>query len=547
MKQWLVAGAGAALLAAGPAGAQVATPGQVLQRNPAVNPDRINEEQRRRLEERADPEFREPAASSVEAPPPAAPTATDGEEVRFTLTEVRFDESSYLSKAELDALARPLIGREVALRELQQVVDQVNALYAARGLTTARAVLPAQQIGGGAVQIRLVEGRIGEITAEGGSARGRAWAVGRGSPAAGSLAAPGALEERLRLFNRNNDAQLRARLAPGSEFSRTDVVLTVAEPPRISADIFTDNNGFASTGVAEVGVVVRGYRLFGGADRATIVAVKSRGVLSTSASLSAPVGDRLRVGASGSYGRTEVKFGPLAALDVTGTSFSFGGDLAALLLVGDRVSLTGNASLQTSLSRTEIGGNRVIDNNALNGQLGLTGTYGAPGLSAAVQAQATFAHVNERLSGTEVNPVLFSGSFQLAKAITQRVQGRLRGDGQVATSSNLPGIVQYQIGGLRSARAFDPGVAAGDSGFALAAELAWVGESDGLQIEPFAFVDHAQVALPGQKASVQAAGAGLNLSYSPRIFVRGTVATDIGRSSGVPSSTRAFVSATLRL
>lgn len=540
------AAAGVAVVAAVPVGAQVAPPAQVLQRNPTVNPDRINEEQRQRSQQRINPEAPPPRTPEVEAPPPAAVTESTAPATSFTLTAVRFDPSSYLTQSELQALAQPLIGTEVTLADLQRIVDRVNALYAERGLTTARAALPAQQIDGGTVQIRLIEGRIGATTAEGGSPRGRRYAERAAALPAGTLAAPGALEQQLRLFNANNDAQLRARLTPGTTFGTTDVALAVTEPARLSGDLFVDNNGFASTGTAEVGLVLRAFRLFGGADRASLVVVKSAGVLSSSVSLSAPIGPRLRIGASGSYGRTEVKYGPLAALGVTGSSYSFGADAAALLAIGDRFSLTGNASIQTSLSRTEIGGARVIDNNALNGSLGLTLSYAGPGFSGVVQTQATLAHVNERLSLTEVNPVLFGGSLQLAKLIAPRVQARVRGDWQVATSSNLPGIVQYQIGGTRSARAFDPGVAAGDSGFSVSGELAYGLTWDGLQIEPMVFVDHAQVAAPGQKVSVQAAGAGLNLSFAPHIFVRGTVATDIGRSTGVPRSTRAFVSTTFR-
>ena len=249
----------------------------------------------------------------------------------------------------------------------------------------------------------------------------------------------------------------------------------------------------------------------------------------------------------GSYGHTKVLFGPIAALGVTGSSVSFGGDIAALLVVNPVATVTATGSVQTSLSRTQIGGESVVENDTLNASLGVVATYSVPGFSAQIQAQLTRADVREKLSGSEVAPILYQGSASIAKALVPRVQARLRGDWQLTTADNLPGVLQYQIGGVRSARAFSPGIAAGDNGFSASAELSYGAFWDGLAIEPYLFVDHAQASIPGQRFASESAGAGLNLTHSPRLTTRATIATDIGRSGGLPSSTRAFVSTTVHL
>ncbi|HZG10187.1 MAG TPA: POTRA domain-containing protein [Allosphingosinicella sp.] len=531
---------------AAPVAAQTLPPADVLRRTPTANPDRINEEQRQRLQERAVPENPPPRQPQVEAPPPADASASGEPETRFTLTSIEFEPSNYLAASELDAFAKPLIGTEVSLGDLQRLVDRINALYAQKGLTTARAALPAQQIEGGVVRVALIEGRVGTIGVEGGSAPTRRQAERQAAPPKGSLAAPRALEDRLRLFNANNDAQARARLAPGTEYGTTDVTLTLAEPARYSGDLFIDNNGFESTGALEVGAVLRAYRVFSDADRLSAVIVASRGVVSSSLSLSTPIGDRFRVGASGSYGRTRVLFGPLASLGITGTSLSFGGDAAALVLINTKASVTATASIQTTLSRTEIAGERVVENDAVNASAGALATYAVPGLSATLQAQVTRAHVRERLSDETVKPLLLQGSAALAKVLGKDLQGRLRGDWQLATRDNLPGILQYQIGGTRSARSLTPGAGAGDSGFSTAAELAYATVLDGVAIEPYAFVDHAQASLPGQRLSAESAGVGLNLSFGAKVFLRGTLATTIRHSAGLEGSTRGYISATAR-
>ena len=537
------AAAGVAILFAAPAASQIVPPAQVLRDNPMANPDRINEAQRQRLQERAAPEAPPRNASDVEAPRPAEPTLSDQTAVRFTLVAITFDPSSYLTSAELDALAKPLIGKEVILGDLQRLVDAINILYAQRGLTTAQAALPAQQIDGGTIHIRLIEGRVGTVAVEGGSAGSRAYAQ-RAAPRENSLARPDSLEQQLRLFNLNNDAQLRARLAPGTTFGNTDVTLTVAEPPRISGDVFVDNNGFESTGAQEVGAVLRIYRLFSDEDRLSAVMVRSRGVGSANVSLSTPVDDRFRIGVSGSYGSTHVLFGQIASLGVRGTSLSFGGDAAALLSFDDRSTVTATLGVQSSLSRTSIGGRRVIENASINGSAGMAATYAVPGLSISSQGQLTLAKVRERLSGAETAPLLFQGSTQIAKSVVPNVQARVRGDWQLSTKRNLPGMLQYQIGGARSLRAYAPGIAAGDNGLSLSGELAFAATYKQLAVEPFAFVDFAHTDVVGQATNAGAAGLGIALIGSRWINVRGTVATDIGHGVSLKGSSRSYVSAT---
>ncbi len=350
----------------------------------------------------------------------------------------------------------------------------------------------------------------------------------RAAPASGSLASPKVLADRLRLFNLNNDAQVRAQLAAGSGFGRTDLTLIATQPARLSADLFTDNAGFASTGRAEVGAVVRGYRLITGADRLSLVGVVSRGVRSATASYGTPLGQRLRMSANLSYGRTR------------------GGDVAGLIAAGDNLSLTGTVSASRGRSDTSVAGARIIRNISFNASAGLTLIYAVPGLSATLQGQAAYARVDERLSGVRVAPVLFQGSTALAKAVVPRVQMRLRADWQLATRSALPGLLQYQIGGPRSSRGFSPGVAAGDRGLATSAELGWAAITAPLGVEPFVFLDRAATTLPGQHYRATSAGGGVNVSLTPRVAVRASLAHSIEAVAVAPDH-RGYLSANVRL
>ena len=61
----------------------------------------------------------------------------------------------------------PYEGRDLGLRELRQVADDVTRLYLENGYITSRAVLSEQSIVDGVVQIRVVEGSLEDIQVEG--------------------------------------------------------------------------------------------------------------------------------------------------------------------------------------------------------------------------------------------------------------------------------------------------------------------------------------------------------------------------------------------
>src|SRR4051812_23046185 len=70
---------------------------QAIPSNPALNPDRINEEQRRRLEDLSRAPEGAPLDPLVQ-PPQAAPAAPESAAaIRFTLESVTFDRSAYLA------------------------------------------------------------------------------------------------------------------------------------------------------------------------------------------------------------------------------------------------------------------------------------------------------------------------------------------------------------------------------------------------------------------------------------------------------------------
>lgn len=507
----------AALLAPGVA---MAEPVGVPALPPALDPGLINESMRHPFDlDRPEPQ-RKDAPLAVVAPP--APVAATPGTVRFSLKSVLFDASHYLSGEALQALAEPLVGREVGIDDLQKLVERINALYTERGLATARAVLPPQSIDDGTVRIRLVEGQIGKIAVTGASPRAQRRAQRAVGVGTGDMADPRDLERRLRLFNRENDSRITAALSPGESLGKTDLELRLVEPHRLGLEIFADNNGFQSTGTWEEGAVLRAFRLLGSVDRASVVVVHSAGVRSVSGAWSTPFLNRWRVNITASYGDTTIAQAGAHPLDIRGQSKTLGGDIAVALINAPSFSVHLDGAVTATRSDTLISGVKVVGNDVLSGGLALLFDGNTPRLTAAGRIEVTASHVAERVSGVNFDPLVVRGDLQLTRALDHHgTVLRMRADGQWTEFKGLPGLLQYQIGGARSARALDPGTYAGDRGFVVSLETARGLSLGKTPLELAVFADHTEALNSGQPAETATdVGAGVTAGIWDRFTVR---------------------------
>ena len=99
-----------------------------------------------------------PAASSV-----VSSSTTNG---KFLLKEVRFSPTRLMSPAELQALVKPFIGREIDATELAVIAAAVRRAYDERGLGAAGVGFPPQDLTRGVLQIAVVEPQIERVTVE---------------------------------------------------------------------------------------------------------------------------------------------------------------------------------------------------------------------------------------------------------------------------------------------------------------------------------------------------------------------------------------------
>ncbi|MCZ4315717.1 BamA/TamA family outer membrane protein [Comamonadaceae bacterium G21597-S1] len=504
---------------------------------PAVDPgalqqQRLQEERRREEAQRLQRAPVPDPLKAVPAPPPPPPVAPGA--VRFPVREIRFTASDILTAQELDAIARDYQGRELAFGDLQVLTARVNALYQAQGIVTAQAIVPPQDVSGGVVTIRLVEGRVGAINLVGNDSTDAGYVTDRIGLQPNQLVRLKPLEDDLIRFNRTNDAQLRAELKPGTQFGTTDLNLTMVEPPRHDLRFFLDNSGGDATGKWRSGLAYMNRSLLGWRDQLTLNASRAAGQESYGLGYSVPINrSGGRLGVSWNKDLVDTKFGPLAPLHVTGRSVALGLSVRQPVHVDQalQVDLVANASRRTGTSW--ISGVFLQETETTDASIGAelqaTDTQGA--------WFASYTHTGgkARVSGAARDDRFWvgRGSLRRTQILGERVSLRASFNFQHTGSPLLPASQQFFIGGETSVRGYATGAYGGDSGHSLSLELhhpLGMGAPD-VANSGFFFVDHGRVKPFRPPASLlrphdelTSVGWGILTQWSGRVSTRLTLA-----------------------
>ena len=174
--------------------------------------DREAMERERVLEQIAEDEAAKKKKVEKEDAPPADDSGT---EISFELKEVRWNPSEILSQEEIQSVTQAYIGRQITLKDLREMAERITNLYKEKGYMTCGAVLPPQRIHEGVVEIRLVEGKTGEVSVTGNRHTKTRYITGRLGLKPGEIANTDKLNRNLRWFHGTN--QLRVVLKPGAK------------------------------------------------------------------------------------------------------------------------------------------------------------------------------------------------------------------------------------------------------------------------------------------------------------------------------------------
>jgi hemolysin activation/secretion protein len=393
----------------------------------------------------------------------------------FRLKGVRFDESAFISEKRLQSLAEPYVGAVVTFSQINDLVDEINAIYRDRGHVAARAVVPPQEIDDGILRVRLIEGEAGDVEIEGRRYTDEAFLLENVDVPSGEALDIPALRRRLRTFNRMTNLQLGAQLQAGDEFGTSNVRLGVNEPSRYRATVFADTNGSESTGEQQAGVRGVWSGPFRRGDQWSLSGVRSEGADSLSTRYSLPLGRRLgQINISLAYSETEVVEGPFERLDITGESVQAGVEHLIPGWTFADWSLDGLVRAGWVESTSDVGDQTLTDTAVRRLGIGFQGRGGLWGSRWFLRQEALHGRTTSDIEGgLEASYVRWRGRGVLTGPAFWGATYRVNASWQYSGDERLGSPDEFQIGGVGTVRGYENGVLTGARGAAVSAELHW--------------------------------------------------------------------------
>lgn len=478
--------------------------------DPSLQRERILRD-REYFEERAAPSEAPSDEPVIVGPAPGGDGSLPETQNVFELKAIRFNESAFIDAATLSEIGSRYVGRPVRFADLNEMIGEINAIYAQRGIVSARALIPAQTIDDGVLLVRLVEGRLGQLEIEGNGATRDGFIAGRLPLTPGEVVDVPALRESLTRLNRTTELSVQSALRAGSAPGETDMLLQVDEPPRVSAQVFVDNLGTESTGELRGGAILQIYSPLGIDDRLTFYGVGSEGTTNGFVGYRFPFNrSGGRVDVSYSQGDIEITDGPFVPLDITGDSTSYDVTFTQPFLRGDSLWLDAFAGGSWSESNTDISGAALSEFDVTRYTIGIT-LRGFTDRSVWSLQQGASRAESENIFGDTLDLDIYNGNGSVFYRIDDRWSAQVRGGWQYTSEETVPSPLLFQIGGISSVRGYPEGALAGARGYYvnLEAQHQW---REGLS--PFAFIDHGLIDdISPDRETISSVGLGLAWQY----------------------------------
>lgn len=445
---------------------------------------------------------------------------------KFALRNIVFEgDSKFLSNEELEGTIASYVGHRVDFADLQKIIAAINALYEAKGIVTGIATLPPQDVKGGIVTIKLTEGKLSKMQVTGNDQTKPWYVLERVQHPEGEVLDVPKLNRDVVWFNRTNDTQIRALLAPGTSFGLTDVNIAVTEAPRNTLQLFTDNQGVPQVGRYQYGAFYKGSGWLGIDDRFTFYGTKSvehGGNINGNFAYNLPFNPLGgRVGVSYTQGRTHILNGPSEPLNLQGDSQIAAVNVSQpMFIVNEHWLLLGNlaGSYGVTESRTAPSMFYLSNTRTFKETAGFSLTNSGDNYSISISPAFNYGETHDAVLDIDNRYELYTGLISAYGRLPNDFSISALGSWQYTSQRNLPGDQLFQIGGPTTVRGYPTNAAPGYSGYYANLEL-HKNLSQYIQgLDLYAFIDRGEVyfSFPNHTL-LMSAGAGFAWTVIPAV------------------------------
>lgn len=238
---------------------------------------------------------------------------------RILIRDIVLEGNTVLKEGELEGQVAPYRNRELTIEELIGLKDQISLWYIQRGYVNSGAILPDQEIAGGVVRMRVIEGRLGEILIRDTRHLNVDYIRERLEGEKDELLFLPRLEERFQLLKQAEMIEsIHSEMRPGAASGEAVLDVTVEERSPYRIWFGGNNQGAQSTGANRLMVGAAHYSLFGWGDVLRGEYAQTRGANDYLFSYSVPFGKRdTLLTLSSSQSTSSVVVAPFNNLDIS--------------------------------------------------------------------------------------------------------------------------------------------------------------------------------------------------------------------------------------
>lgn len=450
--------------------------------------------------------------------PPQTPTVTVPGGPKVPLRQISFSGHSRFSDEQLKAVVDDALGGQYDLAGLRDIAWRITRYYQNNGYPFARVFLPAQTMNDGTLQIKIVEGRYGQLIVRGDerfTTPVKAWL----QPLQPGEVITSDQLERITLLLSDQPGILTAPLIrPGQEFGTGDLQVGIEPDARFSGDVAADNYGDRTSGEYRSRFNLNINRPFTFGDQ-----LQLRGMITNETLLTGSIQYNRPVGARGlraqiGYAHTDYELGKeFSNLDATGKAQvgSFG--LSYPLIRSQQTNLSLAAVYQHKRLEDEIGLTNDRTRRTSNSIPFSLFFDHRDGLAGGGISYGSISWTAGRVTFKENIPDSPEGSFNKINLDIARIQKLTTNLALFArvvaqkSDGNLDSSEDFGVGGIYGVRAYPSGEGYGDQGILAQLELRYRIR----QLIPYLFYDLGHVRIdksstnPDNHRRIEGAGFGL--------------------------------------
>ncbi len=439
------------------------------------------------LRDRADQEVKEKMEQTVQQAPKEEPVATvqpagASEGAKVHITTVRVEDSTLIDEKEIAKVIGTYEDKDLDVEQIRHAVQDVTNLYRSKGFVTSRAYLPPQDIQSGLLIIKVMEGKLGEVTFKGNKYFSSRLLRSKIPLKEGEYFDYAKFVRSLEYINENSDLKVKANLVPGKKTGATDVVIEVQERCPYHIAIGYDNWAQKELGRYRYSMSLINNNVFGQSDSLYLSGLMSDGdnLRLYQGRYSLPLSNTLSIGFNALSTRTKLG-GDFKDLNIHGRGDVYGVSATKEFIHTDKLQaradvafdykdikdyalerLNSHDKLRVLRLGTEWDLSDKYGRNLLNPEV----DFGIPHIMGGMAAKDDLA--SRTNSGGQFTKGVFS--YYRLQPLPWDMDVLWKNNMQY-TNNNLPSVEQFQIGGPASVRAYAPSERSGDNGIYTSPEL----------------------------------------------------------------------------